>query len=77
MEKCYRCNGTGKYMGNGMMMTDCTLCDEDNVIKKPSLDDVDRTSKSYKKAIKEIMQINDNISKEEAIKMFDDAYLKG
>jgi len=79
MEKCYRCQGTGRYLGNGMMMTDCNLCSGDVVevpIEKPSLDKVNRNSKSYQKAIKDIMAINPDISRKEAIQMFDDAYVK-
>lgn len=70
---CYRCGGTGKYLGNGMMMTDCTLCDDGKVIEK-SAPKIDRKSKSYQTAIKEIMAINPDITRAEAVKMFDKAY---
>lgn len=77
---CYRCGGSGKYLGNGMMMTNCTLCDEDGkVIEKPKCDSqalahVDRKSKSYQKAIKDIMELNPKLTRVEAVKMFDKAY---
>jgi hypothetical protein len=71
---CHRCGGTKKYRGNGMVTMTCTLCDvkDDDV----ALDKVDRTSESYKKAIKEIMDINPGISPSKAAKMFDKAYDK-
>lgn len=72
---CYRCGGTGRYLGNGMMMTDCTLCEDGKVIEK-SDPKVDRKSKSYQTAIKEIMAINPEITRAEAVKMFDKAYDK-
>jgi hypothetical protein len=79
---CYRCGGTGRYMGNGMIMTDCKPCpillkDQKESIKLA--DDsykLDKRSKSYKDAIRDIMSLNDGVSKEEAVKMFDDAYEK-
>ena len=73
---CYRCGGTGKYLGNGMMMTNCTLCDEDGKPIKVSQPKIDRKSSSYQKAIKDIMAINPTISRDEAVKMFDKAYHK-
>lgn len=66
---CYRCGGTGQYLGNGMMLTDCDACDEEQVN-----DEIDRRSKSYRKAIKDIMDINPKISYQDAVKMFDKAY---
>ena len=68
---CYKCGGTGQYLGNGMMLTDCDACDKDKPAKPK---EIDRKSKSYKKAIKEIMDINPKITYEEAVKMFDKAY---
>lgn len=76
---CIRCNGTGTYLGNGFMLTDCELCNNSDheINEAPSLDKIDRKSKSYQKAIKDIMAINPNISRQEAVKMFDEAYIKG
>lgn len=79
-EVCYRCQGKGTYLGNGMITTECNLCDGDEPrekIESPTLDKINRNSKSYQKAIKDIMAINPDISRKEAIKMFDEAYLKG
>lgn len=73
---CHRCGGTGKYLGNGMMMTNCTLCDDDGRIVETKEPKIDRKSKSYQKAIKDIMAINPTISHTEAVKMFDNAYDK-
>ena len=78
---CYRCNNTGKYLGNGMMQTDCTLCDDGIVspastVVPPTSAALDRRSKSYKTAIDDIMTLNPKISRADAVKMFDDAYDK-
>lgn len=73
---CHRCGGTGKYLGNGMMMTNCTLCDDDGKPLKVSQPKIDRKSSSYQNAIKDIMAINPTISRAEAVKMFDKAYDK-
>ena len=76
---CIRCCGTGKYLGNGMMMTDCELCNNNYTMSnhKPiPIDKIDRKSDSYKAAIKEIMELNPKISRKDAIKMFNDAYVK-
>lgn len=77
MTLCIRCGGSGKYLGNGMMMTDCNLCDEDNVESQPTVTPkIDRKSKSYQLAIKDIMALNPTITRQEAVKMFDKAYDK-
>jgi len=77
MSLCIRCGGSGKYLGNGMMMTDCNLCDDVNEpIEVPSVAKIDRKSKSYQKAIKDIMALNPTITRPEAVKMFDKAYDK-
>lgn len=74
-EKCCRCGGSGLYMGNGMIMTECNLCGDDKPVKKkfPSLDKIDRRSKSYITAINDIMSTS-NISRNEAVKVFDETY---
>lgn len=67
-------------MGQGFMITSCSLCKGDSYEQDKkdvvSIDKIDRNSKSYKKAIKDIMDINPNITRKEAIKMFDEAYIK-
>lgn len=72
---CYRCQGSGKYLGNGMMMTKCLIC-ENGHVKEESSGVIDRRSKSYITAIKDIMAINPEITREEAVKMFDKEYEK-
>lgn len=78
---CIRCLGEGTYLGVGMMRVDCNLCNNEDdyelKISALSLDKINRNSKSYQKAIKDIMAVNQEISRKEAIKMFDEAYLKG
>lgn len=79
---CYRCNGTGKYLGNGMMQTDCNICDgltgttgaKDSIATKDVK--IDRRSQSYKDSIKEIMALNPDLTKEDAVKLFDETYNK-
>jgi hypothetical protein len=77
-DKCCRCGGSGLYMGNGMIMTECNLCvDDEYPVKKelPSLDKIDRRSKSYNNAINDIMKAS-SISRNEAVKVFDETYDK-
>lgn len=80
-EICIRCLWEGSYLGVGMMRVDCNLCnnndDYEPKIKAPLLDKINRNSKSYQKAIKDIMSVNQDISRKEAIQMFDEAYVKG
>lgn len=76
---CIKCGGTGKYLGNGMMMTDCNACDDElapNKSADTSAPKIDVKSKSYQKAIKDIMALNPTITRQEAVKMFDKAYDK-
>jgi hypothetical protein len=76
---CIRCHGKGTYLGLGMITVDCNICngeEDDTSVEVPALDKINRNSKSYQKAIKDIMNINPDISRKEAIKMFDEAYVK-
>lgn len=62
-----------------MIMTDCTLCDNDEDTKVTvniPLAKIDRRTKYYKIAIKEIMELNPKISHREAEEMFNKAYDK-
>lgn len=72
-KKCIRCLDTGKYLGNGFMMADCTLCKSD---ESDEVHSINRHSKSYLDAIKDIMRLNPDISRKEAVRMFDEAYMK-
>jgi hypothetical protein len=75
---CIRCLGKGTYLGNGMISIECNLCygEEPEEKEVTPLDKINRNSKSYQKAIRDIMAINPDISRKEAIKMFDEAYVK-
>ncbi len=80
---CSRCAGTGEILGNGMIMMECSACDGDGECSavKSSNDEtqdikIDKRSSHYKDAIKEIMQLNPDISREKAAKMFEDTYSK-
>jgi len=67
-------------------MTTCTLCDEDGYmitnndkpanLSKPQIK-LDRRSESYRKAIKDIMLASPALTRQEAVKLFDEAYAKG
>ncbi|CEG60941.1 hypothetical protein [Legionella micdadei] len=79
---CYRCKGTGKYFGNGMIQTDCDKCDgygnswSENDSDNLSHRSIDKRSKAYKDAIKDIMKLDPKISRQEAEKMFQKTYDK-
>lgn len=83
---CPRCGGRGEYLGIGMTMTDCDLCDNGECPttttptpiknKAPSLDKIDRRSKLYKKTIDDIMKSNPGLSKKEAVALFEEIYTK-
>lgn len=75
MDVCIRCNGKRTYMGTGFMITDCELCNG-STVTAPSVDKIDRRSLSYRTAIKDIMDAN-KVGRDEAVKMFDEAYAKG
>lgn len=78
-ELCCRCQGSGMYLGNGMIMTECNLCGDnaqETKISPPSLDKIDRRSKSYKKTIDDLMGLNPKLSRDEAVKLFDETYEK-
>jgi len=76
---CSRCGGTGELYGNGMIKIDCSTCDgygsyEEKEVVKPGK--LDKKSKAYKDAIKELMALNPELKREEAAKLFEDAYNK-
>jgi len=72
---CRKCLDTGQYLGSGMMIVDCDLCDEDVPAKKlkPSLD---RKSSSYRKAVKDIMKLDSSMSRDDAVRIFESEYCK-
>jgi hypothetical protein len=72
--RCKICNGSGKVMGGGMMMTECDECEGVGrvAVIKDDIGELNvRTTESYKKAIEEICAINSSITEEQAKKMFD------
>jgi DnaJ-class molecular chaperone len=76
---CSRCGGTGELYGNGMVRIDCSTCDgygsyEEKEVVKPVR--IDKKSKAYKDAIKEIMALNPETTREEAVKLFEETYNK-
>jgi hypothetical protein len=83
---CQRCGASKKYMGNGMVMMTCYLCDEQGrllpVDAEHKIEDtktpaaLDRRSQSYKKAINDIMELHPLLSRDDAVKLFDKEYSK-
>ncbi len=72
---CTRCAGSGLKRTNGNMFEDCKDCNKtgkiaDKAIKTVTV--IDKRSKEYKTAINEIMALNDKISRDEAVKIFDE-----
>lgn len=75
---CIRCHGNGTYLGNGFMTTDCELCNNDIKTEElPAIEKINRTAPSYIQAIKDIRSVHPGISRKEAVRMFDEAYLRG
>lgn len=72
--RCSTCAGSGQVMGGGMMMWDCDSCDgAGKIIKQePRKFKMSKTDKSYKKAVKEIQDLDPSLTKEEAQKIMDD-----
>lgn len=74
---CKQCAGSGKVFGNGMVSQDCKRCLGTGHYVESSESTsrfIDKRSKHYKSAIKEIMELNPDITHSQATKMFDDAY---
>ena len=66
---CVRCGGSGEYLGIGMMMKTCELCNNN---KKEV---VNKKSKHYKEAINAIISSSSKkLSKSEAEQIFDKTY---
>ncbi len=76
--RCNKCNSTGEYLGTGMMLVECDLCnapeEEVSVIKAPAVEKIDRTTASYKEAINSIMKMHPKMKRSDAIKLFDKTY---
>lgn len=73
---CIRCGGTGQYLGTGMMLQDC-YCDIDEqptVKKSVALESIDRRSKSYRDAIDNLMKLNPKLTRDGAVKLFNETY---
>lgn len=73
---CLKCAGSGKFRSNGMMLIDCPDCNGtgDCEETEPEYIAIDKSSRAYKDAIKEIMELNPGISRANAAKMFEDTY---
>lgn len=82
--RCRACVGTGEVLGGGFMLVQCGLCSGNGYIDTPNVvskevykaDVVSRYSKSYKDAIKALQELHPDLSRQECVKIFDDAYRK-
>ena len=72
--RCIKCAGSGKFLGNGMILIDCPDCDGSGDFEEPKKVAIDKSSKAYKDAIKEIMVSSPGITRADAAKMFEDTY---
>jgi len=64
--RCISCNGSGQIMGGGMIFHDCEKCEGVGKVYR-----IDKESKEYKDTIKDIKNINKEMSDEEAEKLFE------
>lgn len=74
---CERCKGLKHYMGLGGIKTicDCEKYEKENG-KTPKIV-VDKRSKEFKKAVKEMRDKNPEMSNEKAVELLDSALKKG
>lgn len=79
-KRCNVCYGSGRVMGGGMMQHDCEECDgtgkiyfvENDIAELEKLKN--EHNKSYDKAIKEITNLDPNLSEEKAKEIFDEEF---
>lgn len=74
---CDKCAGAGEILGNGMIKIECSKCNGEGSYELEEISKkkrIDKKSKAYKDAIKEIMALNSNINREEAVKLFEKTY---
>lgn len=76
--RCNICAGSGQVMGGGMLMWDCDKCDGSGKIIKeqPKKFAIKKESKHYKKAIKELQELDPNLTDEDAQKVMDEELAK-
>ena len=72
--RCNTCVGSGKVMGGGMMQQDCDECDGRGklFIDEAPKFEIDKNSKHYKEAIRNIKSLHEGISNEKAEEIFED-----
>ena len=76
--RCYKCQDSGKMMGNGMALIKCPLCypaDIDTDSKKDKVIKADKRSKLYKDSIEKIMKIH-GVDQDSAVDIFDSEFDK-
>ena len=81
---CKGCAGSGKILGNGMIKMNCPQCSNKKHVDSSvsNLEDnnskfkIDKKSKAYVEAIKDIMALNPDISRREAAKIFSETFDK-
>lgn len=76
---CQACYGSGQIMGNGYQMQDCPKCVYfpaehsicNSVIEKPI---IDKRSKSYRNAIRDLQALHPEKSQDEICKLFEETF---
>jgi hypothetical protein len=81
--RCLMCIGSGRMMGGGMLEQDCDGCHGRGFTSKDVNFDmaskdikIDKNSKHYKKAIKNIKALSDKITDKEAEEIFEKEFKK-
>lgn len=80
---CLRCSGSGQVLGNGLIIDDCKNCrgsgyvnDTINSTTNLSTCDIriDKRSKAYRDAIKDLQKSSPELSLEQANKLFEKTF---
>jgi DnaJ-class molecular chaperone len=72
--QCNKCSGTGDYRGNGMILIDCPDCKGSGFYAVKETVSIDKRSKHYKTAIKDISKANPEMSLEDVEKLFEKTF---
>lgn len=76
--RCSACVGSGRVMGSGTIQQDCEECDGKGKLFVDEEKEfvIDKNSKHYKEAIKNIKNIHEGITNEKAEEIFEDELKK-
>lgn len=74
--RCLICAGSAKVMGGGMIIKDCIECNGTGKRIEPEEFKIEKESVHYKEAVQKIKSLDENITDEQAEKIFNDALIK-